>query len=323
MTIMKKNMFIPLRLLLVILIGLLIQSCAKDGATGPAGVQGPAGIQGPVGLEGAAGSVILSGNGVPAATLGKEGDFYLDKTTSNLYGPKTAAGWGTPISMKGTTGATGAVGAAGSAILSGTIAPTNAIGKVGDYYLNKANYDFYGPKTAAGWGSPVNLRGPQGNANVVSGTFTLVDADYQLGTWAISTGSSSVTGLSAKVALKNIPAITAGIFNTGTVLVYLKTPSNLSATPTVWTPLPYDIRTFTTGYLISIKFNYETGKLRIYYMFVKTDAAAANISVSNETVPAYEYKYVIIAGNAGERASSLGIDLNNYSEVAKYFNLPE
>lgn len=52
----------------------------------------------------------------------------------------------------------------GNTILSGTETPTATLGSVGDYYLRLPVYDFYGPKTAEGWGTPVNLKGAPGIA---------------------------------------------------------------------------------------------------------------------------------------------------------------
>lgn len=40
------------------------------------------------GPQGPRGRTILNGNGVPANNLGLEGDFYYDKYTTRLYGPK-------------------------------------------------------------------------------------------------------------------------------------------------------------------------------------------------------------------------------------------
>ncbi|RZK63467.1 MAG: hypothetical protein EOO95_13415, partial [Pedobacter sp.] len=34
--------------------------------------------------------------------MGAVGDYYLDKTSYNLYGPKTETGWGVALSLKGT-----------------------------------------------------------------------------------------------------------------------------------------------------------------------------------------------------------------------------
>jgi hypothetical protein len=40
------------------------------------------------GPQGPRGKTILNGNGVPADSLGFEGDFYYDKQTTRFYGPK-------------------------------------------------------------------------------------------------------------------------------------------------------------------------------------------------------------------------------------------
>ena len=39
------------------------------------------------------GGAILSGTGTPAANVGSAGDFFLDTSTGDLYGPKAQAGW--------------------------------------------------------------------------------------------------------------------------------------------------------------------------------------------------------------------------------------
>ena len=52
-------------------------------------------------------NTILSGSTAPTATIGSIGDYYIDLTSVNLYGPKTAEGWGTPISLRGLQGQNG------------------------------------------------------------------------------------------------------------------------------------------------------------------------------------------------------------------------
>ena len=127
------------------------------------------------------GNQILSGIGAPTETLGNVDDYYLDLSNSNLYGAKTAQGWGNPISLKGIqgdkgekgdTGATGQKGEKGdtgatgqkgdkgdtgtpgqngSKIYAGIGAPTINIGAVGDWYIDSQNKRLYGPKEASGW----------------------------------------------------------------------------------------------------------------------------------------------------------------------------
>ena len=51
------------------------------------------------------GSMILSGEGVPSAEKGQTGDYYLDLSSSALYGPKTKDGWGNSVlNLKGLKG---------------------------------------------------------------------------------------------------------------------------------------------------------------------------------------------------------------------------
>ncbi|MBB2151206.1 collagen-like protein [Pedobacter gandavensis] len=158
-------------------------SCEKNADT-----KGDTGEQGIAGAPGANGSAILSGTGIPATTLGKDGDYYIDKTTSIFYGPKAGSAWNTSVSLKGQTGANGSNGTNGSngangadgtngsngangsngtngsTILNGTNAPDLSLGNIGDFYINTATADFYGPKTAGTWGRSISLRGPQGDS---------------------------------------------------------------------------------------------------------------------------------------------------------------
>lgn len=77
--------------------------------------------------KGEDGATWLSGEDAPAATAGKEGDFYLDTKTSDVY-KKTAEGWGTPIcNLTGATGATGGTGAAGVGIAGVTLNADNKL----------------------------------------------------------------------------------------------------------------------------------------------------------------------------------------------------
>ena len=90
------------------------------------------------GERGERGNLILSGIGVPDASQGTIGDYYLDLSTANLYGAKTAKGWGTPISLKGLKGDAGADGANGTNGQDGKDAPVPQI-KNGFWYIGETN----------------------------------------------------------------------------------------------------------------------------------------------------------------------------------------
>ena len=78
------------------------------------------------------GNQIFSGIGAPTETLGNVGDYYLDLSNSNLYGAKTAQGWGNPISLKGIQGDKGEKGDTGAAGQKGEKGDTGATGQKGD-----------------------------------------------------------------------------------------------------------------------------------------------------------------------------------------------
>lgn len=87
----------------------------EQGPQGAQGPQGPQGVQGPAGPAGADGRTVLSGAGAPAGALGSNGDFYIDTSVWQIYGPKTAGSWGSPTSLVGPAGPEGPQGPAGPA----------------------------------------------------------------------------------------------------------------------------------------------------------------------------------------------------------------
>lgn len=113
------------------------------------------------------GASVLSGSGAPSAGTGSDGDFYIDLVTDELYGPKAGGVWPTPpVSLVGPAGAPGAPGTPGTdgkSVLNGTGVPSNALGNDGDFYIDTATTDLYGPKAAGVWPTPpVSLIGPAG-----------------------------------------------------------------------------------------------------------------------------------------------------------------
>ena len=62
---------------------------AVDVTLGTSGPQGPRGTS------------LLNGVGAPSSSLGIIGDFYLNTSNMNLYGPKTESGWGSPTDLVG------------------------------------------------------------------------------------------------------------------------------------------------------------------------------------------------------------------------------
>ena len=89
----------------------------------------------------------------PSIDEGNIGDYYIDRKTGLLYGPKTdERGWGnTPIRLVSEKGINP------NTIRSGKGAPDLTIGKDGDLYLDTQNQKLYGPKKNNSWGVAYTL----------------------------------------------------------------------------------------------------------------------------------------------------------------------
>ncbi len=174
---------------------------------GPQGVTGNTGATGPIGTTGVSGlngKTVLNGPVDPNPGTGNDGDFYLNTSTYNLFGPSLGGSWGFPASL---IGPTGTQGAAGRSLLNGTVDPGPATGKDGDFYINTSTYDIFGPKSFGNWGVGTSIVGPQGLIG--------------------PTGPQGVQGAEGKTILNGIITPTAGIgkdsdfyINTATSLLY-------------------------------------------------------------------------------------------------------
>ena len=159
------------------------------------------GVTGPTGVAGQDGAQFFAGSTGPASGFGDSGDFWLDTTAGVLYGPKDSGVWGAGIQLEsgpagptgptgpvsttlGPTGVTGAqstvtgptgatgpsvtgpTGTRGATILAGSGTPLSNYGVEGDWFIDTAAADFYGPKLSGSWGQPkidlLAITGPTG-----------------------------------------------------------------------------------------------------------------------------------------------------------------
>ena len=149
------------------------------------------------GINGKDGTAILSGDSTPTLNEGNIGDYYFDKSTQELYGPKKADGWGKPVTLKGTDGEKGEKGNDGAKgekgekgekgndgtqIIPGIGAPTLNLGNNGDWYIDTKNKKLYGPKTQNGWGDGFIL-GNGGSASNLRTNYILDNSRTILFKW--------------------------------------------------------------------------------------------------------------------------------------------
>jgi len=125
-------------------------------------------------------NTIRSGSGVPSASLGNDGDFYIDLKSMNFYGPKKNKHWPLPISLRGPVGATGpsgvdgkngttanatagAPGPAGPKGDTGATGPAGATGATGPAGPAGSNTGTAGPKGDTGATGATGATGPKGD----------------------------------------------------------------------------------------------------------------------------------------------------------------
>lgn len=185
-------------------------------------------------------NTILSGSGVPAKSIGINGDFYIDIKNANLYGPKTDGAWKVTTSLKApeskniaapTSGANGAVGAVGpkgatgDRGLNGATGPAGITGAKGETGLTGATGPT-GPTGPTGAKGDAGVTGAKGDAGAIgvagpagltgatgpsglAGTSGLPGANGAAG----AAGANGATGAKGDTGLTGPAGISSATFN--------------------------------------------------------------------------------------------------------------
>ena len=127
-------------------------------------------------------NTILSGSGVPAKTLGINGDFYIDTKNLNLYGPKTKGVWKVSTSLRSRD----------VPVVANVIGESGAMGQTGAKGAT-------GDKGATGASGPQGAQGIQGLAGVTG-----------------ATGATGLTGAAGLTGSAGIPGVAGAKGETGT-----------------------------------------------------------------------------------------------------------
>ena len=97
-------------------------------------------------------------------------------STTSLTAPSFAATPSKKFHLAGRAGTTAA-----NTVRNGKGAPANSLGLDGDFYIDTAKLNFYGPKENGLWPNPASLKGPAGS-NGVDGKPGSAGADGKTGT---------------------------------------------------------------------------------------------------------------------------------------------
>ncbi len=178
---------------------------------GAPGEDGEDGLNGTNGLNGLDGRSVLNGPGDPVSGDGQNGDFWINTTDWEVFGPKASNVWPAGVSM---IGADGADGENGNTILTDSGAPAVDDGEDGDIYIDTDDWDIYGPKTGGVWPAPVSLIGPAGDTGA-NGTDGQSGAEGIPGTSSYSyvAYADDITGTGYILVQSSDPTATLSPFN--------------------------------------------------------------------------------------------------------------
>jgi hypothetical protein len=206
-------------------------------------------------------NTIRSGSGVPSASLGNDGDFYIDLKSMNFYGPKKNKHWPLPISLRGPVGATGpsgvdgkngttanatagAPGPAGPKGDAGATGPAGATGATGPAGPAGSNTGTAGPKGDTGATGATGATGPKGD----TGTAGAIQ-QINLSQWILSTGTAGGGSESSAFA-----SLSAGKKYTFTILVFGKTSTGVTSFRTY-----PELKVSDSSATMSYEFSYSFG----------------------------------------------------------------
>ena len=111
-----------------------------DGADGAPGADGADGADGTDGADGADGNTVLNGT-VNPTNEGADGDFYINTTTKEIFGPKAMGTWPTPGTSLVGPAASAPTYDIGDKALGGTVFYVNSDGTHGLVAANKDQYE--------------------------------------------------------------------------------------------------------------------------------------------------------------------------------------
>ena len=189
-----------------------------------------------------ASNTILSGTSAPKATVGSDGDFFIDTKAMKFYGPKRKGRWLTAFSLRGPQGVAGATGSNGSdgrnAVNAASITgsqgspgpagakgETGAAGPAGAAGLSGAA-GATGPAGAAGLPGAAGAQGPSGAAGA-QGPSGAAGATGPAG----AAGAQGPSGAGGVTGSNGVPGATGNVGATGAT-----GPSNVYVIPiTQWT----------------------------------------------------------------------------------------
>jgi hypothetical protein len=241
-------------------------------------------------------NTIRSGSGVPAASLGIDGDFYIDLKTMNFYGPKKSNRWPLPTSLRGAVGATGPAGADGkngltANAVAGATGPAGAPGPKGDTGAQ-------GPKGDTGATGATGATGPAGSGSGSAGPKGDTGATGPTGPKGDTGTAGAVTAIAGEIAFPNLLSGASGSTSLSTAFASLAAGKKY-----ILDVLIYATNTDTDIYPLKISFAASAGTPTITAKYIVTRGSSYRTSSSRTEYSIFAK--VIIDGSAVTSAYGL------------------
>ena len=128
---------------------------------------------------------MLNGTSNPDENTGVDGDFYINTTSNEFFGPKSEGEWGEPTQLKGADGKT---------VLNGASNPDENTGVDGDFYINTTDNKIFGPKASGVWPEGVSLLGIS-SIGTISSTSIANGASITAGELILAPASATYPGI--------------------------------------------------------------------------------------------------------------------------------
>jgi hypothetical protein len=199
-------------------------------------------------------NTILNGKGVPLATLGIDGDFYIDTRSLLLYGPKKSKKWPLPQSLQGPVGVSGTDGKNGNegktiSTASSVAGPSGVQGSAGEKG-DKGETGTAGANGANGAAGSAGAKGDTGSTGPTGPTGSSGGGGGAPG----ATGAKGETGTAGSLGTTGLKGETGTAGATGPSNVYNGTLSFPDISGSVGTSQSVVMTGFKAGksYLVNI-----------------------------------------------------------------------
>ena len=151
-------------------------------------------------------NTLRNGKGAPSSSLGINGDFYIDLSTFNIYGPKANNKWSTPTSLRGPKGLPGVAGAKST---------SSSVGVKGIQGIQGVP----GEKGATGEKGTIGETGLQGTAGISGGGGGSSPGAPGTSGAAGAAGSQGIQGLQGIQGMQGATGNTGSAGSSGTIAV--------------------------------------------------------------------------------------------------------